>query len=641
MVWVLEAALVVVALLFRKPAVLRYMAVLGIVMLLHTPAMALYNVVALAGIAFSLRRAGAGARLRAAAREPLLLVSAGLLAVLTVSTFLARHALPAHVFASSLRGLVGIAAAGSLALFALLDDGEESRRGWCHALSVGVLALCGIRLLSTFGIDLYPSLRDLLDAEPPGQPVDFGSRNVLGNVLNAALFPLLFVGRKGEARGAEILRYVAAGLAVFVIVSLRSRTAMLVLVISLVVLFLVLLRKQRSALRPVFFVGIVLVAAMALQNRVGVRPIVVENTPAPPGESVGTLQVAMAPSVPHAKKGPRAVRETAGASEGSFSSWDAAQHDDYLFRIPLTKSYHTLEQRVFALRVPETMQLHGRASPECRGRLRVLVNGVLHATIEGPGPFRPDSGWTRFSLPAGIEAGKWHTITLAAEGEVSPANSYYEISALRYASDLVQTRFLVHGHPVAGDVSLDPGLQQGVALILLGDRRALPGGEWLPLKASPRALDQSLRDRVELWKIAWRHALERPIFGWGFYTFGHFFSSLSLGRSFFDDYANADSLYFQFLHDGGLVTILMMIGVFVAAAQTLRRRAPGGLSVEAVALAVSLAGFFLNSVTQVTLSDQRYYGLVSVLLGLYLGDRVREGTASGVSPRVGAGASGK
>lgn len=620
-IWALEAAIVLAALLFRKPEVLRYLAVLAIVLLLHTPAMALYNIAAIAGILVCLRGGEGFARVRATLREPLLFLLLGMLVVLAISTLLARGAVPGPVFATSIRGLLGIAAAGSLLLLAFLDEGEEARPSWGLAFSVGIIVLCGIRLISDAGLDLYPTMRTFLHAEPPGQPRDFGSRNVLGGILNASLPVLLLVGRANEAWAAKATRYVAAALSVYTLVSLRSRTGTLVLCLSLALLFFFLLRRGRGALRPVIFAVAVLVVALALQRGQDARPILVKEARAQSGESVGPMGAAVAPAVP--PMAPPASGPAPATGSASLLSVEASTLTDYLFQVPLTDAAHAFSQSFLVSNPEQSFQINARAPAECRGRLRILVDGVTHLTIEGAGPFPKDFEWRKFSLPDGIVAGRWHTIELVAEGDLSPVDSYYEISGLRYTSDAVRSEFLVHGRPVEGDLSADPGRQEGIALILLGDRRVLPPGKWLQPRVASSALDQSLRDRVELWKLAWEHARERPLFGWGFYTFGYFFPLLSADRGFFEDYANAHSLYFELLHDGGIVTVVMMAGVVAAGLLALRRRSEGGLSAETAALAVSLGGFLVNSVTQMTLVDQRYYAIVSLILGLFLGIGVR------------------
>ncbi len=621
MIWALEALLIGAAIAFRRPAVLRYLAVLSVVLLFHTPVMALYNLVALAGIALSLSKGTAIARLKSGVREQLFLALLGLLLGLALSTFLARGAIPGSVFASSMRGLVGIAAAGSLALFAFLDCAAESRRSWALAFSAAVLVLCCIRLVSDGGLDLYPWLRTVLDAEPPGQPRDFGSRNTLGGILNASLPVILLVGRAGESRLATLLRYLAAAISVYTLVSLQSRTGTLVFVVGIAVLFLLLLRRDRRALRPIGFAAASFVLALGMRTRVEPRPLVVKRAPAPPSESLGSIQVAAAPGgLPALRPAPRAGasgKRPAGVSAPLFSV-KSSELAGYLFRVPLTSNYHAFRQRFFVSRAEKHFQIHGRATSRCRGRLRILVDGRPHLLMVGRGQFPENFGWKSFPLPAGLEAGKWHTIALIAEGDLSPVDSYYEISALRYASAVVSSEFVVHGQVIRGDISSDPGTQEGIGVILLGDGRTLPAGRWLPPGAGSSRLDQSLRDRAQLWRIAWDHWMERPLCGWGFYTFGYYFPIMSRDRGFFDDYANAHSLYFDLLHDGGLVSILFIALVIAAAGLALRKRASNGLPTETLALAVTLGGFFVNSLTQMTLVDQRYYALMSILLGLFL-----------------------
>lgn len=612
MIWFVEAAVIVAAVALGRNDLLRYSAVFGIVLLLHTPLMAFYNLVAIAGIIVIVRRERCLLRIIRIIRDPLAIALMGLLLSLVLSTVLSREALPGVIYSASMRNLAGISAAGSLLFFASLDG---DRRGWALAMTAGVLALGALRLSAEAGIDIHASFRAVMDWEPPGARLDYGSRNTLAAILNASLPVVLLVGRDRERRLIAGLRYIAVAVTIYIIVALQSRTATLVLVVSLATSSVLLVFRQPSSRRQLAFaVGCLLLAWLV--RGVYERPLVLTQGVAPRAEAIGSIYV------------PRtAVAGVTGSTEegDEVVGVEGREISDYLFRIALTNDFHALEQEIRLPRGTTSLLINARAPAESRGRLRILLDGDNYLLIQRCGPFCGEFHWHSFELPTGAADGGWHTITLKPEGDLSPVDSYYEVAGIRYAADEAVSWFLVHGRAVRGDISPDAGTQEGIGLVLPGDLPTLPSGRWLQPPGARPVLDQSLRDRWELWKIAWLHSMQRPVWGWGFYTFGHFFPALSIDRGFFEDYENAHSLYVELLHSGGFLALAVLVVALVVGAVLLYRVAVIRSSVEDAALAVSVAGFAINSLTQMTLIDQRYYALVLVSVGLLLVESGRSG----------------
>jgi hypothetical protein len=608
-VWIAEAALLGVAVLRKDVRILRVLAVLSVVLLIRTPLVSLYNLAAIAGIVLLLvRSSDARARVLQFFGSPLVWSLIGLLFVFLISTLLAAPELPRSVLVDGIRSIAGLAAAGSLALFVFLDSEADS---WVVTLSVAIAAAAGLRLASSFGWDAYPWIREHLDAYPAGQVLDYGSRNTLGSILVAAVPVLLFRGDEGSggrAPARALLPLAAAGLSVVALVSVQSRTGNAVFLFEMGVCFLLALwRGKRQIGRPLGALAVFFLAPYVLPAT-GERPVVTTERRAPPVESLGSLQQEIRVSSGPVRKRPIEKGELAQAT----------------FRIPLFAPSQSVRHSFMAADSETAVWVHGRATPNCRGTLRVLLDGRSWFIFRGRGLFPPNSGWFRLVFPAPLVAGRWYEITFIAEGDLSPVDSYYELSGLAYASPGARTEFRRGEDVMEEDLSADPGIQRGIALVLPGDSRALPAGRWLHLESGRGVLDTSTRDRLALWSVAIEHWRERPVWGWGFYTFGYFFPRLSRGHNFFDSYANAHNQYLEILHDAGAVGILGLLAIFAAAAWSVGRLLRRGTTIGNWALVLALGGFAATSVTQVTLSDQRYYGLIWLLTGMFLREIPRD-----------------
>lgn len=598
----------------RLACLLRVATAFSIVFLIRGPGISLYNAAAIVGVVLLLARRGGLGRLRSLAKEPALLALLAMIGWLAVSTLLARRGLPPEVLRNSLRGLAGLAACGIVAAFAFLDDRPAARRQWVWAVAAAVAAVSLLHLLSARGSSVYLWLRSL-GAAPPGEYHDVGSRNTLAALWTLVL-PMILVEPPKLARGirtAGPLLLAAAG--ALMLAYLRSRTAFAVFVGSIGLLTVLFLRR---GVREWRVSGAVLLAGTAawLFFSTGERPLFVASHQGPDLAALRATPRAQSISAGITPVLPPAVPVPAGAPGVELQPIDFSAGTPMAFRIPLTEPYQSFEQEVVAQRDSDVLAIHGRRTPGCRGALRLEIDGRPVESFDGR-ILPPDAGWALVRLPVRLEAGTRHRIRLQALGDLSPVDSYFEISGVRYATDAVSGAFLVHGQPIRGDLSPDPGVQQGMALVLPWQEAALPPGTWLDPAAEAKGLDQSLSDRLLLWRFALERARGRPLVGWGFYTFGYQLSTLLAQRGLFTTYVNAHSQYLQMLHDGGLVGLAL----FLAAALMLSRAAWVRLrngSLEACGLAASLAGVLLNSLTQVVLIDQRYYASVAMAVGLLL-----------------------
>ena len=266
-----------------------------------------------------------------------------------------------------------------------------------------------------------------------------------------------------------------------------------------------------------------------------------------------------------------------------------------------------------------------------RARLKLLlslpavgrIDGVDRRVFHGVDLFAPEFDWRTVALPETWKAGTWHEVELAGEGDLSPIDSYYQVLGAHFESPRMSSTFLVDGEEISGDLSPDAGPQEGLALILPGSAGELPEGNWLP-PVRIRAVDQSVKGRLEVWSIAIRHAAERPVFGWGFYTFGYFFPSLSRGSGLFFHYANAHSVYVQVLHDAGLLGLLAFLAMGMVLVLGTVKRFRMACDPEFLALSIVLGGVFVNAFMHFVLSDQRYYALIAIFAGFFLSKHAPE-----------------
>lgn len=601
----------------RLAGLLRVATAVSIVFLIRGPGISLYNAAAIVGVVLLLARRGGLARLRSLAKEPALLALLAMIGWLGVSTLLARRGLPPEVVRNSLRGLAGLAACGTVLLFAFLDPGPQARRQWIWALAAAVTAVSLLHYQAAGGGPVFSWLREM-GAAPPGEYHDFGSRNVLAALWTLVL-PMVLVERPkgGRGLGLRTAAFVAVvGLGILTLTTLRSRTAIAVFAGSMCLLTVLLLWRGVRQWRTSGTVLVAGVAAWLFFPTVHRRPLLLPTHQGPDLAALRATPRAESVAAGITPLPPPSAPVPSDTPGLGLQPIDFSIGTPMAFRIPLTASYQSFEQEVVAQRDSDVLRIHGRSTAACRGTLRLEVDGLPVETFDGR-TLPPDAGWALVRLPVRVEAGTRHRIRLQALGDLSPADSYFEISGVRYASDAVSGAFLVHEQPIHGDLSPDPGIQQGTALVLPWQEAALPPGTWLGPASETRSLDQSLSDRVRLWRFALERVRERPLFGWGFYTFGYQLSTRLAQRGLFTTYANAHSQYLQMLHDGGLVGLAL----FLAAALMLSRaawvRVRNG-SLEACGLAASLAGVLLNSLTQVVLIDQRYYASVAMAVGLLL-----------------------
>jgi hypothetical protein len=201
---------------------------------------------------------------------------------------------------------------------------------------------------------------------------------------------------------------------------------------------------------------------------------------------------------------------------------------------------------------------------------------------------------------------EWTEIEIEAVGELDTVRNYLEVGGIALRSPDILSSYRNGPWKWDGDLSWDAGRQDGVFLVLLNGT-GLENA--VPLPAPPEtSLDQSLSDRLELWRAAAQIAAAHPWLGTGYYSFRLQSSEVLKGKPRFFEYANAHSAFLQVVADLGVLGLGCFLLMFGASFRALgaglartRRADP-----TAFALALALISVLMSSVTQTWFADVRY-----------------------------------
>jgi hypothetical protein len=257
--------------------------------------------------------------------------------------------------------------------------------------------------------------------------------------------------------------------------------------------------------------------------------------------------------------------------------------------------------------------------------VRVTNDGALTWIAGGPNPFHLSYHWSpagteriaifeglRTPLPRDVEPGG--QVTLQAQ-VLAPARSGDYV--LRW--DMVQEGvlwFSTMGAPMGR-----------LAVTVRGD--IAPSGA----KAAPtlmRIVPQTRPSRPVLWRAALRLWFERPVLGVGPDNFRHLHGRHVPGAGGADDRLTANSLYFETLANGGVVGMLALVWLGVAAGRLVwrsvagRRTAPAhAAGTEAVLLktgvALAVAAFFVHGLVDYFFEFTPTYAIFWLSLGALAG----------------------
>lgn len=128
--------------------------------------------------------------------------------------------------------------------------------------------------------------------------------------------------------------------------------------------------------------------------------------------------------------------------------------------------------------------------------------------------------------------------------------------------------------------------------------------------------DASVFARLYIWKSAFLMALEHPVVGTGWGTFGYFYPAfrLPIEKTTAGFFAHND--YLQFAAEGGFIASLILIGIFGMLLSSLRKhlRGSSSSSFECVALLLGVIALFIHAIVNFIF----YFAFMSALSGIYL-----------------------
>ena len=545
----LDAAVLSVSglVVFLRPRAAPYLAVLAVLLpssatsALTTDGLVLAG--AAAGLALDRLRRGDW-RLAPVPTGPLVLLAA-LDALMLLSMAWNRDAAQATTYFVSRTILAG-------AVVVLAGAAPRVRRDWLAAAALGAVPLALARLLELGGVPLQSALGDRLSVQIMGDLGQLGTWNIFACVVAVAGLVALGAGLS-SARSSTTVAGLA--LAALLLVSAATAGSRTVLVAVLAVLgALVLAAGERRGRAVVGVMAAAFLAASALPGSPLVdKPLL-----------VSTRDATAAPPSSDASAGPRPGTGEA-ASGARFAPPPGLAAD---WRVVLDQPYYRLDQTFVRPSVRPTgnfLAILVRAGTKTRSvLLRVSVDGAVVGDLSAA-ELDASYRWVTMPLPDGLLAGgRDVVVSLAARGDLDSQRRYISVGATDALSPAIRTSAFSQGHAVPGDLSADPGHQQGTALVFLDGQ--VPDLHRPPAGAQ-RVVQESIADRLTLWRTAWHVFLRHPLLGTGFYTFGSARFEDPEGN-LFTPYANAHSNLLELLSDlgplGPALFLLLLLSAGVA-----------------------------------------------------------------------------
>jgi O-antigen ligase len=128
--------------------------------------------------------------------------------------------------------------------------------------------------------------------------------------------------------------------------------------------------------------------------------------------------------------------------------------------------------------------------------------------------------------------------------------------------------------------------------------------------------DASSHARLQIWEAAFNMAIDHPLLGTGWGTFGYFYPAyrLPIEKGSAGFFAHND--YLQYASEGGLVAVLILLIILGLLLQTLKSQVMliGAKSFEGVALLLGVLALFMHALVNFIF----YFAFMSSVAGLYL-----------------------
>jgi hypothetical protein len=270
---------------------------------------------------------------------------------------------------------------------------------------------------------------------------------------------------------------------------------------------------------------------------------------------------------------------------------------------------------------PDALRL--RTGDLVKVRVTVTNDGALTWRAGGPNPFHLSYHWSpigtervaifeglRTQLPHDVEPGGQVTMDAQVLAPARPGDY-----ALRW--DMVQEGVLWFSTMGAPMGRLDAAVRGDIA----------PSGA----KAAPaliRIVPQTRPSRLVLWRAALLLWLEHPILGVGPGNYRHLYGRHRPGPGRADDRLTANSLYFETLANGGVVGVLALAGLALAAGllvwHALVRPIPADrdgaeVSLLRVGVALAVTAFFVHGLVDYFFEFTPTYAIFWLSLGVLAG----------------------
>jgi O-Antigen ligase len=491
---------------------------------------------------------------------------------------------------------------------AVVSLGRQGRWDWLAAAGIGTAVLGAARLLELGGVPVQ-ALLGRLSIQLLGDVGQLGTWNVFAIVL--AVGALAALGAV-PARASRAVAVGGTGLVALVLLAAGTASSRTVLVAVLAVAgALVLIEADRRRRGALGALAAVFAAASFLPGAsVAQKPLVLSAPSATAELHTATPPAGLTP-----------VSRPTG-TEPSSARLSPPQWLTPDWRSVVDRPYYRLDQtfvRPVDRAHDHVISFLARTSTKTAAiRLRVTVNGTRVAEL-GAADLDISYRWTMVAVPdAALAGGGDMTVSLAAVGELDDRR-FFAIGGVAATAPDIRSVAFSQGRPVPDDLSADPGQQRGLLMVFLDG--LVPALHRLP-PAGRQVLQESISDRLTLWRTAWRVFLRHPLLGTGFYTFVSARQEDPQGN-LFEPYANAHSNVLELLSDLGALGPLLYLALLASAAIVLSGWPPrlrGDDRWWRLCLAGAVAVMLVSGFTQTWLADSRaavFFWVLLLVAGRY------------------------
>lgn len=463
-----------------------------------------------------------------------------------------------------------------------------TRLDWLCAAALGGSVLAVTRALVLAGVPVQ-AFANRLSVQVLG--TTFSTTNVYALVVAVCAFLALAAAEQIESRrlaramrGVALVLLAAAGTG-------TSRTAVVAILVVLIGLAALADRWQGRVQYAVLTLGF---AAASLVPTASIleKPVVVST------HATAVLVPATAVPAPSASTSSAPAPPVFHPPRGLSTTW----------RVLLDRPVYRFDQTFTAPRLTahgNYVVLLARAAGRATDiRLRIAVNGVV---AQAPTAAQVGTSYRWLSVPvpdAAVAGKKSVVVSVSATGPLDSRTKYFAVGGLDDTAASVSAQAYSSGRHVEGDLSADPGLQAGMALVFVDGR--VPALTPLP-PAGLQTLDESISDRLTLWRTAWRVFLQHPLVGTGFNTFATV-QAQDPQSALFASYGNAHDNLLSMLSDLGILGPVLLLLVQVAALVALLGWPPSVLGPDRlwrVTFAGAIVVMLIMGLTQTWLADGR------------------------------------